>query len=427
MKRFALSDCNNFFASCERIFNPALIGKPVIVLSSNDACVIARSNEAKALGIKMGEPLFKIKDLLKHNNVYVLSANFTLYSDISSRVMTTLSACATDIEIYSIDEAFMFLPDAHPHINVDQEKFYTEYAKHVRYKVMKNIGIPISIGMGETKTLAKIANTVAKKREDGVFDITQHPKLDEILASIAVEDVWGIGYRHKKKLTSKLIFNALQLKNADQTWVRKNLTVAGLRTVQELNGISCIELAETTAKDSICVSRSFGKNLSTLPELKAALAHHITRAAEKLRVQKTICSHITIFFCYQSYADPERLYRYASKQLATATAYTPTLFTAAFDCLQSIYKPGYRYKKIGVVLGDIQPEQSMQLSTVSTISLDEVEKQTKVITTIDTINAKFGRKVLFAANGPEADWAAKAEHRSGNFTTDWQEILTIEI
>jgi DNA polymerase V len=427
MKRFALSDCNNFFASCERIFNPDLIGKPVIVLSSNDACVIARSNEAKALGIRMGEPFFKVKDLAKKHNVQVFSANFALYGDISSRVMTTLSSFATDIEIYSVDEAFMFLPDAHPDVHAQQEQFYTEYAKHVRYKVMKNIGIPISIGIGETKTLAKIANGFAKKRTDGVFDITQHPEVDQLLASVPVEDVWGIGYRYKKKLARKLIFNALQLKNADQQWIRKNLTVAGLRTVQELNGISCIGLTQETPRDSICVSRSFGKNLSQLQELKTALAHHVTRAAEKLRTQKTICYHLTIFFCYQSYADPERLYAYASKQLHMPTAYTPTLITAALDCLQQIFKPGYIYKKIGVVLSDLHPEQSIQLSTISQLPEQTLEKQTSVMKTIDTINAKFDKKVSFAATHNKHEWAAKAQRRSAHFTTDWHEILTIKI
>jgi DNA polymerase V len=427
MQRFALSDCNNFYASCERIFNPQLIGKPVIVLSSNDACVIARSNEAKALGIKMGEPFFRIKDLVKKHAVYVFSANFALYGDISSRVMSTLSSFATDIEIYSVDEAFMFLPTYHPAIHVDQERFYTEYAKHIRYKVLKNIGIPISIGMGPTKTLAKIANGIAKKRADGVFDITNHPQQDALLASIAVEDVWGIGYRYKKKLAHAQIFNALQLKHADQRWIRKNLTIAGLRTVQELNGIACIELAHEKPRETLCVSRSFGKNLSAIHELKTALANHVTRAAEKLRNQKSICSNMMIFLCYRSHADQERLYLSSGTALLLPTAYTPTLLNAAFGCLQKIYKPGYIYKKIGVILTDVQPEQSLQLSTLSHISPHILEKQHQVSKAMDRINAKFNRKVSFAANGFDKDWTAKAEQRSARFTTDWNDILTINI
>lgn len=427
MKRFALSDCNNFYVSCERVFDPTLLGKPIIVLSSNDACVIARSNEAKALGIKMGEPLFQIKHLIKKNNVQVFSANFTLYGDMSSRVMTTLSSFSTGMEVYSVDEAFMFLPDTHPHINAKQELFYTAYAKYIRNEVKKNVGIPISIGIGQTKTLAKIANKLAKKKDDGVFDITNHPKADEILASINVEDVWGIGYRYKKKLASKLIFNALQLKNADQKWIRKNLTIAGLRTVQELNGISCAGLTTEEPKDTICVSRAFGKNLSTLDELKIALSNHVTKAAEKLRNQKTICSNVMIFYCYQTYSDPERFYKYSSTQLIIPTAYTPTLIMTAFNCLQKIYNNGYIYKKIGVILGDIIPEASMQLSTVGNVSIHDLEKQTKLIKTIDKINSKLGKKVLFASNGFEKNWAAKAQNCSAKFTTDWNQILTIKI
>ncbi|MDR3647022.1 MAG: Y-family DNA polymerase [Candidatus Babeliales bacterium] len=433
-KRFALVDCNNFFVSCERLFNAELANKPVVVLSSNDACVIARSNEAKKLGIKMGDPVFKIKDLLKRNKVFIFSSNFTLYGDLSARVMSCLETLSTDIEVYSIDEAFMHLPFASGQIsNSDQEQFYIDYANHIRHTVKKNVGLPVSIGIGPTKTLAKVANAIAKKLVTGpnigVFDITNHPRIDEILATFPVEDVWGIGWAYKKKLAGKLIFNALELKNADQRWVRKNMTVMGLKTVQELNGTCCMELEDIEPRDNICVSRAFGKNLSTLDELKVPLSCHATRGCEKMRKQKSICNNVIMFFCYTSYQDPTiRLYKYASKQLLIPTNYTPTIISAAFECLDGIYKPGYIYKKIGIILGDLIPEESVQLSTLSNISTAELDKQNKVIKSVDRINNKFGNnKISFASNGTERSWNAKSEKRSPKYTTDWHEILKIKI
>lgn len=427
MKHFALVDCNNFFVSCERIFNPKLIGRPVVILSSNDACVIARSNEAKALGIKMGEPAFKCKEIFKNYNIIVYSSNFSLYGDISGRVMQTLTEYSTNIEIYSVDEAFLFFPK---YENIPD--YFTHYSQYVRKKVKQQTGIPVSIGIGSTKTLAKIANHIAKKNPEhkGVFDICNHPKTDEILKNFKIEDVWGIGYRYTKFLQNNGIFNAYDFKNSDESWVRKNMKITGLKTLLELRGTECFGIQESPEKKkSICVSRAFGKNVTDINELKEALSLHITTAAEKLRKQNNICGIINIFVCYTNYMEPYRFYDSGTIRLDIATSYTPALISAAFSCLEKIYKETVLYKKIGIILDDFYETDFIQMNTFINIPVN-LNKQSLIMKTIDNVNSKLGRnKVYFAVSSKNKNhiWQNRRDRKSPSYTTSWNEILTIKI
>lgn len=430
-KRVVLVDCNNFFVSCERIFNPKLIGKPVVVLSSNDACIIARSNEAKKLGIKMGEPLFKARDTIKKHNVIVYSSNFPLYADISSRVMQTVTHYSTDIEIYSVDESFLYFPNYIGDFKSpnDERVYYTFYAQMVRKKVKQEVGIPVSIGMGPTKTLAKIANYLAKKNPEynGVCDFTDHPQLDEILKKIEVADIWGVGYRYTQLLQRQGIYTAYDLKNSDEKWVRKNMTVNGLRTVLELRGTPCISLQDAPdPKQSITVSRMFGKNVTEIMELKEGLAFHMSTAAEKLRKQHMIAGVITVFVSFTLHYDHQRFYDSATFELPMHTAYTPSLISYANFCLQKLFKKGLIYKKVGVIVDDLIPAESLQMTMLS--PMPDITKQSTVMKAIDSINARMGKnKVFYAGAGVHKQWKTKCANRSPAYTTNWNELLTVKI
>lgn len=431
MKRFVLADCNNFFVSCERVFNPKLVGKPVVVLSSNDACVIARSNEAKKLGIAMGQPAYQCKDIFRKHKVIVYSANFALYGDMSSRIMQTLTEYSTDIEVYSVDEAFLHFPGLlKEYTTIDQEReYYTKYAHFVKQKVRQKIGIPISIGLGPTKTLAKIANHIAKKNSEynGVFDITQHPDSDAILQKIDVSDIWGIGYRYAKLLYNHNIKNAYQLTNCSDTWIRKQLTINGLKTALELRGQSCLDLQDVPdPKKSITVSRMFGKNVTELQELKEGIAYHCSIAAEKLRSQQVIAGVVTVFVCFTNYYDSQRFYNSHTIQLPIPTAYTPTIIASAHACLEKLFKKGLIYKKVGIILDDFYAANFIQMNTFC--ALPDVPKQTEIMKTVDTINRKLGKnKVFFAAIGINQKWHTKRVFKSPAYTTNWNELLTIKI
>jgi DNA polymerase V len=428
MKKFALVDCNNFFVSCERIFNPTLLNKPVVVLSSNDACIIARSNEAKALGIPMGIPLFRCQDIIKKHNVIVYSANFALYGDMSSRVMQTLTELATDIEIYSIDEAFIFLPSPTNQQSY-WEGFDSKYAYYIKDQIYKNTGIPVTIGIGPTKTLAKIANKIAKKKYylKNVLDISDIPDIDPILESINVSDIWGIGSRYSRLLKSKGINNARDFKYSCEKWVKKNLTVVGLKTLLEIRGISCLSLNDVPPKkQSITVSRSFGKNVTSLIELKEALATYTLMAAEKLRNQKAQTSCLTVFVIYTHYLESDRFFLSTTLLLPIATSFSLTLVSKAYNCLDQLFKPGLVYKKVGIILSDFVPGSFVQLSTY--VSSCNREKERNLMLAMDKINKKLGRnKVTIAAAGLKQDWKMKQAKKSACFTTSWNELLTIKI
>lgn len=419
MRPFFLVDCNNFFVSCERVFNPTLRHKAVVVLSSNDACIIARSNEAKKLGIPMGAAVWEYEALLRRHNVLVYSANFALYGDMSARVMLTLTQFFPDIEIYSIDEAFLHAPACNS---------YTHYGRQVRDEVIKQTGIPISIGVGATKTLAKIANYVAKKFPEyaGVFDATA-ADLDAVLKKIPVEEIWGVGYRYAKKLHAKNIRTAYDFQHIDERWVKKNMTVVGLKTLRELRGIPCLSLEQTPQqKQSITVSRLFGNKTTNSTHIKQALASYVTSAAQKLRAQHSLAHHITVFAVTARYHDPQHHFASTSVSLAMPTAYTPTLITAAHQCLEQLYMPELTYKKVGVILSDLVPADGIQLSTYAPEPKSGDEQ--KIMKTIDRINQKMGKNtVTFAANGIQQSWKMQQLKKSQCFTTNWHELLTIHV
>jgi DNA polymerase V len=430
MKRFILVDCNNFFVSCERVFNPSLYYKPVVVLSSGDACIISRSNEAKALGIAMGMPAYKYKDLFAQHNVLVYSANFALYGDMSRRIMQTLSEFAAEMEIYSVDEAFLHVSEYNFPIQYSNKYYYIGYGHHLKTIINQRIGIPISIGIGSTKTLAKVAIEFAKKvpAYDGVFDIEVHADKNEFLKKIEVKDIWGVGWRFAKKLQKIGAQTAYDFMQLDDTWIRKNMSINGLKTAHELRGIVCFDLQENAqeSRDSICVSRLFGHKLDALGPIKEALATYVSTAARKLRNQQSVARMLSVFLVTNKYHDPYNFFWSTECELSMPTAYTPTLIQAAQACLDRIYKPGFLYKKVGVILYDLVPSDCLQLNTYE--QPPHIDKQNKVMKTIDVMNSRWGReRVFFAAAGTERQWMMKQSKKSPCFTTNWHELYTIEV
>lgn len=426
---FALADCNNFYASCERVFAPQLESRPVVVLSNNDGCIIARSNEAKALGIKMGQPLFECHSLVKKHQVAVLSSNYTLYGDLSSRVMAVLSRFTPELEVYSIDEAFLSLSGIiHP---TDRES----YAREIRQTVRQWTGIPISIGIATTKTLSKIANERAKKdpSSGGVVDITAYSEgeLDTLLSRVELEDIWGIGPRKGAFLRQNGYSSALDLKKAPDQWVKKHLTITGLRTVYELRGISCLPLElAPPSKKAIASAKTFGRPVEHVEELKEAVATYLARAAEKLRAQNSAASMLQVFVRTNHFHEDEP--RYASSatlRLPTPTAYTPELVHYANHLVGKIYREGYRYSKAGIMLTDFVSDKALQLKLFSgspQFQLGDRARQQKLMEALDKLNGKWGRdSVRLGASGLTRDWKSRQSNISERFTTRWDELLTV--
>lgn len=417
---FALVDCNNFYVSCERVFKPRLCNKPVVVLSNNDGCVIARSNEAKALGIPMGAPAFKFAEIFKKNRVIVYSSNYALYGEMSHRVMSTLSQFSPDMEIYSIDEAFLLFNERPP----------DDYVNHIRQTVLQWTGIPVSIGLAPTKTLAKAANKYAKKHlpKQGYF-ILEDPSLQQkILTEFPVEDVWGIGKQITAFLRRNDIRTAWELACADDAWIRKNLSVVVLRTVWELRGISCLSLQEAAPpKKSIVCSRSFGTEVSTEEELAEALSTYTARAAEKLRGQESAASFIEVFLHTNRFKEGN-FYANASQIVLTEpTDYTPHLIKLAKKCLHKIFKAGFTYKKVGVLLGGLVTSTSIQQDLFNQ-TRPSPEKRNRLMEMLDQTNARYGADTLkLAAQGIEQGWKAKRSKCSSHYTTAWDDLLTIII
>lgn len=413
---FALVDCNNFYVSCERIFDPSLEHRPVAVLSNNDGCIIARSNEVKALGVPMGAPYFKWKGLLTKHQVRIFSSNYALYGDMSNRVMRVLAGVAPDVEVYSIDEAFLRLP------TTSQKAA----AQQARKKVQRWTGIPTSIGIGPTKTLAKIANRFAKKHAayEGIFDLTTARDVDDLLSLVAVNDVWGIGSKRKKLLNTHGIFTAQQLRDASDAWVKKHLTITGLRTVYELRGISCLPLEDVQQpKKGIISSRSFGEPVMYLEPLNEAVASYMTRAAEKLRGQGSIAATLTVFITTKHFGKGPHYTNSFAVTLPEPTAYTPLLIRYALQGLQRIYRPGYRYKKAGVMLTGIQPATTQQVSLFHPARHTENSQVMKIV---DALNERYGRgTIFFAAAGAKQPWAMQQVLRSPRYTTRWDELPQI--
>lgn len=428
-RRIFLVDCNNFFVSCERLFDPALIGKPVVVLSNNDGCVIARSNEAKALAIPMGAPAFQYAQLFKKHNVHIFSSNFCLYGDMSMRVMQTLSHESTDIEVYSVDEAFLHVPDFGLKQNAD---YFAARAQLMVRKVKQHTGIPISIGIAPTKTLAKIANKLAKKNPvyGGYFDITDRDDIDAILELVPVGDIWGVGRRYAKMLIANHIKTAKDLKYASDAWVRKKMSIIGLKMVHELRGIPCFAIDETVEPNkSFVVSRSFGNPVTDKKYLYQAAATHASSGGRKLRKQRLITGHVSAFVIIRQYGQEFRYYESASVTLSKATSYTPDLISAAKVCIDKIYKPGLIYKKVGIMLNDIVAADAQQMNIYE--HNGHTNKQDNAMYAFDKVTTKWGtEKLTFAATGTEHEtkpWLVKKEKRSKCFTTSWHELLTIDL
>lgn len=447
---FALIDCNNFYASCERVFNPKLEGKPVVILSNNDGCIISRSNEAKALGIKMGAPAFKMGDIIQKYKVNVFSSNYALYGDLSERVMSTLIDIVPDIEIYSIDEAFLDLRFADLDLqfaNTNQvEEKLMELGLKIRHKVKQWTGIPVSVGIGGTKTLAKVANHIAKIEErremsdegkrnnqkptlskDGVCILNTEKEIEQALESLPVEEIWGVGRQYTKLLKKYGIETALQLSRANDNWIRKHLTVMGLRMVTELRGIPCIEMeAEAPPKKAICTARSMGKMTSELTVLEEAVANHATRCAEKLRAQGSCANMICVFVETNRFKEKEPQYNnYKVLKLPVASNSNTEIIQYAQTGLRRIFKPNYRYKKAGVIVSGIVPENQIQQDIFDTV---DREKSRQLMETIDFLNNEYGRDVVrSAAQGYNRKWKLRQEKLSPCYTSKWSDLLNIHL
>jgi len=418
---FALVDCNNFYASCERVFSPKLNNRPVIVLSNNDGCVIARSDEVKALGIKMGEPAFKIKDFLRKNNVAIFSSNFALYGDMSQRVMYTLGTLAPEMEIYSIDEAFLDLSKL-THINL------YGYGQKIRNAVMRHTGIPVSMGIASTKTLSKVANHIAKrhKKDISVF-ILNDEKIEKTLENFPIEKVWGIGRRYADFLKSYNIHTALDFRNANEKWIKKHLTVVGARMIRELKGISCLPLELVRPdKKAICTSRSFGIMVKDIAQLRESVAMYATRCAEKLRKQTSCAGIITVFINTNRFKPELPQYNnYQVIKLSVPSSSTAEIIKQSIRGLESIYRAGYKYKKAGVIVTGIVPENQVQQGLFDVM---DREKDRRVTEVMDEVNGAMGRDVVrYAIQGFDRKWRLRQEQLSPCYTTRWNNLLTINL
>ena len=422
MKQYvALIDCNNFYASCEQVFNPTLRNKPLIILSNNDGCIIARSNEAKRLGIRMGEPFFKCKPIIEKNNVQVFSSNYTLYADMSSRVMTIIRDSFPKTEIYSIDEAFVYF--AH-----SNEKSIIEEFSKLRERILKWTGIPVSIGISTTKTLAKVANKIAKK-EGGISTLVNDDKLIEpILKEVEVGEIWGIGNRLNEFLTSNGISNALELKEVDYKWIRKKTSINVLKTVMELNGFPCIELkyAEPNKKQ-IITSRAFASGVLDFNLLEEGISTYISRAAEKLREQDSLCSRITVAISTNKFdSNLGYIFLHDTILLEQSTNSTSTLIHHGINILKKIFKKGLLYKKGHVFLAEIQDSNFKQFTFNDNLEL--IDKEERLMKVIDKINNHYGKNTLkYSITGVNQAWITKRTKKSKHFTTNWNELLTISI
>ena len=417
-RSFALIDCNNFYASCERIFNPKLIGKPIVVLSNNDGCIITRSAEAKALGIKMGEPYFKIKKIIKKHNIKVFSSNYALYGDIYQRVMETLSGFSPDIEIYSIDEAFL---------GFDGFKNYelSTYCKYMRQKIKKWVGIPVSIGLSETKTLAKIANHLAKKNSnyEGVCILKNKNSIHQALEETEINDVWGIGKRLSIFLKKYNVRTAKDFILLDRQWIRKNMGVVGEKIYFELKGISCLDLELLPSnKKSCCVSRSFSRPVEKLNDLEESISSYGARVAEKIRKEKLTTQSMSIFVLTNHFNKREKQYSNSIKlQLSFPTNDTMKIVKRAVEGIRHIYRSGYRYKKTGIILHELNKASEIR----GLLDIDRGQSEF-MMKTIDQINYRYGGTTIkLASEGIEKKWSMRRNKVSQCYTTRFDELMEV--
>lgn len=418
----ALVDGNNFFVSCERVFNPKLRGAKVVVASGNDGCIISRSNEVKAMGIPMGQPLHEIKDTIKRENIHVFSSNFSLYGDMSNRMMSLISKFSPNVEVYSVDEAFLDLS-----FFSAQYEDLKKYAWDIKNHIQKCLGLPCSVGIARTKALAKIANRIAKKspKANGVLVLTDPIHVEYALAQTAVGDVWGVGRRFEKRLKKENILTAQNLRDADEKWVRRTMSVVGWRLQQELKGHSCLPLS-LVAKDkkSIIVTRSFSKYLRTYDELVGPITHFVSSGCEKLRQQKSETAAIALYLNTNPFAAQRKQYRvFQVIPLPFHTACDHHILKAALECLKSVYKKGYLYKKGGVYFFQLSPR-----STVPSHLFDErkIPKEHALYDAIDHINRKFQARTVLFADSLDNSWKPLSMHKSQEYTTNLKDILQVE-
>jgi len=416
--KIALIDCNSFYVSCERLFNPKVNNKPVVVLSNNDGCVISRSIEAKKIGIKMGEPYFKVKELVKKNNVHIFSSNYALYGDISRRVMKTLKSFSDKIEIYSIDEAFIDLS----HI---EEKEVENYGKEIRKRILRWTGIPTSVGISSTKTLSKVANHIAKQNKTGVIYLKEN--IDENLKSFNVSDIWGVGKQLSKLYIKNGIDTAYKLKNISNSWVKKSTNVLGAKTVMELRGTTCINLeTQEIKRKSCCVSRSFGKKVESLEKLQESVTTHCLNAAEKIRNDNQTTRSITIFIRTSPF---DKIRKYYSNSitidLPVATSNSLELVKSAINGLKKIYKYGYFYQKAGITLSKLREASENEFNLLAPIMENKSETLMKAI---DFTNAKYGRNAISIAQaGINNSWKMRREHSSKIDTASFDSLPKINV
>ncbi len=416
--KIALVDCNSFYVSCERLFNPKIRKKAVVVLSNNDGCVISRSREAKDIGIKMGEPYFKVKDLVKKNKVEVYSSNYALYGDISRRVMKILKTFSPKVEIYSIDEAFIDL-------SFMDEKGIEDYGKEIRSRVLKWTGIPTSVGIAPTKTLSKIANHIAKQEKAGIIYLNKN--IDERLKKFPIENVWGVGKQLSKFYHKNNINSAYDLKNVSNTWVKKGTNVLGAKTAMELRGITCINLQiDQEKRKNCCVSRSFGRKVNDINELEESVITHCLNAAEKIRADDQIAKTITVFIRTSPF-DKNRKYYSNSKtiDLAIPTSNSLELIKNAIKALNDIYKYGYSYQKAGIILSGLKNADQNDQNLLTPLLEN---KSKKLMKAIDYTNTKYGRySISIAQAGLKKGWKMRREHSSRIDTASFDSLPKIVV
>ena len=418
---YALVDCNNFYASCERVFQPHLNGKPIVILSNNDGCIISRSDEAKVLGIPMGAPEFKVRQELKEKNIHVFSSNYALYGDLSNRVMTILEGFTPHVEPYSIDEAFMNfggmrIPD------------YQEYGLQMKTRIQKWLSIPVSIGFAETKALSKVANKIARKypeKTKGVYVIDSEEKRVKALKWTKIEDVWGIGYRLQKKTKTQNIKTAFDfIQPQHENWIKREMGVVGLRLKSELEGKSVLEMEVPTDKKTIAITRSFDGNITTLNEMTERVSTFATVCAEKLRKQKSCCHGVILYLRKDQYKIEKQRYNfYKLETIPFASNSSLTISNLAVKMLKEIFEEGAIYKKAGVIVTEIIPENQKQLHLFE----EENPKHLKLMQVMDAFHKKTGeRKIRLGNQDLQRTWKMKQNHLSKKYTTDIKEILEVK-
>ncbi len=418
MTVFALVDCNNFYVSCERVFNPTLENKPVIVLSNNDGCAVARSNEVKALGITLGAAVFKEKAIIKKYGIHVFSSNYALYGDMSNRVIQVLSEFAPDLEVYSIDESFLDLTDV-------RQGELTDFGLEIRKTVKKHTGLPVSVGIAKTKTLAKIAAGIAKKSEktEGVLDLCNPKHLNRALEMTSVENVWGVGRRFAKFLKVYGIKNALLLRDSNKEFIRKKMGINGVRLVEELRGNSCYPLDNNPQqKKNITVSRTFGRAVRDREELVEAITAYATRGSEKLRKNGLVADAISVFVMTSRF-DKENFYSNTEVvRLPASSNNSAEIITAAQSGLRTIYRRGCLYKKAGVYFHELKPESMVQQFMFDTVDRDKTKR---LMESLDNVNGIMGQNTLkYASAGLSGNqqWETAFKYKSPAYTTKWDQL-----